>query len=70
MRIDGARLAQPVAQAGPPAVEIVDERVHRRRVDVQPTLEPREERHERGGEVDVRHAQSTIAACTDEIAGR
>jgi hypothetical protein len=48
-------LAQPVADAGPAAVELVDRRIDRRRFDLDVPLDAREERHQRSWEVQVGH---------------
>ena len=53
----------------PLRVELTDRVVDRRRIEVEAAREPREERHQRGRQVDVGH-QSMIATSTDEIAGR
>ena len=63
------RLAQPVAQARVPLVELVERLRDRLRLDRVVTLEPREERLQRRRQMNV-DVQSITAASTDVIGGR
>jgi hypothetical protein len=65
-----ARLAEPVAEARPAAVELVDRLVHGRRVDLHVPRQVGEERGERGGQVEVGHDYWMTATSTDHTGGR
>jgi hypothetical protein len=62
-------LHEPVAEAGPTLVEPVDRLAHGRGVDVELAREPRKERRQRRGEVQLGH-QSTDAYVTDVMPGK
>src|SRR5690349_20522278 len=61
---------QPIAEARPLLLELVERLRDRCRLDVEATDEPGEERHQRRREMDVRHQASIVATSTEEIAGR
>ena len=65
-----AFLAEPVAQAGPAAVELVDRLVHGRRVDLDVPRQVGEQGRERRRQVQVGHGYWMTATSTDEIGGR
>ena len=65
-----ARVEQAVSDARDLRVEVGDDLGDGRTARLETTWRPREQGDERAGELHVRHAQSTIAASTDQIAGR
>ena len=66
-----AGLAQAVAQARPPGVELIEHVAHRGRLELEAARQAGEQRLERRGESDVGHAQaSTTAVSTDTMLGR
>src|SRR5689334_4161061 len=63
-------IEQAVADAGHLRVKVGDDLGHRGATRLDTARRARKEGDEGAGEVDVRHAQSRIAASTDQIAGR
>lgn len=75
---DGARVAEPVAHAGPPAIEVLEDLADRRSPECHATLAVGVERGEWAGDDDVSHGgrlgvrapqPSTTAVSTDRIDG-
>ena len=65
-----ARLAQAVAKTGPLLIEPVEHLVDGRSLDVESARQAGEEGRERGWEVELGHAYSTIATSTDVMPGK
>jgi hypothetical protein len=63
-------LAQSVSEARPALFEEIERLVDRGGLELEVARQPREERPQRRGEIDLGHAQSTIATSTDAIPGR
>ena len=65
-----ARIQEAVADAGHLRIEVGDDLGHGGAARLDAARRARKEGDEGAREMDVRHAQSTIAASTDQIAGR
>jgi hypothetical protein len=70
VRTQRARIAEPVAQARIALIERVQCLGDRLGLDIDATLEPREQRLQRRRKMNLDGAQSSTAVCTEVIPGR